>query len=104
MPDWDDLRGSLISGVFFHASSPGRIEFLHQPLISLDDRGRIASVVSVDDLGYQMLLPVARVDGKLIICPNDMVLGIGAGRLGRRFPKVTSRSISRVEPRAPHGT
>lgn len=40
----DDLRGRVVCGSFFQAPELGRVEFLNEALIEVDEQGRIAAV------------------------------------------------------------
>lgn len=76
MTGLDDLRGKLISGVFFHAPTPDRIECLREPLITLDDRGRIASLVLADHLAHATLRQAAWAAGQLVVLPGLVLPGL----------------------------
>ncbi len=76
MPSLDDLRGKLISGIFFHAPAPDRMECLREPLIGLDDLGRIASLVPADHADYGTLRQAARSAGRLVVLPGLILPGL----------------------------
>lgn len=72
----DDLRGKVLSGLFFHAPAPDQIECLREPLISLDEAGCIASVTLADHPEYDALRQAARRADRLATLPGIILPGL----------------------------
>ena len=72
----DDLRGKVLTGVFFHAPEPDRIECLREPLIELDGTGAIATVTRSIDPDYVFLRHAAQEAGRLTALPGIVLPGL----------------------------
>jgi len=70
-----DLRGKTVCGTFFEAPEPDVVTCLRDVLVTIDDAGRIASVIPSSATEYDRRRREARDAGMLVVLPGFVLPG-----------------------------